>query len=70
MPEEDKKEPTDNEKVLLDKIDALEKRIAEQDKRIDSMTEFNRKLLDRANVPPQKEDNSVSKDFQEYLEEE
>lgn len=54
--------------LLLDKIKGLEDRIAEQDKRIEAVTDFNRKLLNGAKPANPSDDNKKSK-FDAYMKE-
>ena len=65
------KDKDPNTLLLLDKVKDLEKRLDDANKKIDAVTEFNRKLLDGAKPDDTKKaDSDVSKRFENYLNEE
>lgn len=70
--EKDKQKDTDpNTMLLLDKVKDLEKKLDDANKKIEAVTEFNRKLLDGAKPDDTKKaDSDVSKRFDAYLKEE
>lgn len=63
-----KTKPSENEALLLDKIKKLEERIIEQDRKIASVTEFNRRLLDGAK-PATKEEQDSKARFDAFMKE-
>ena len=71
-PDKDKNKDKDpNTMLLLEKVQELEKKLDDANKKIDAVTEFNRKLLDGAKPDDTKKaDSDVSKRFENYLNEE
>ena len=63
----------ENYKLLLEKIDALEKKNEDTNKRLDEVLEFNRQLLNSRKPEPQAQqdadaDKAAKEKLQKYLE--